>query len=357
MKTSLNCYAKRYMNNKQSNSRKCLNNNQIHPKTFPLTITTISHKTSKSKAKSHMKTYTNTSLTEASLDTETNNNIINTKTKSLLHIPQSNRFIISAYEQSLIYLFSYLKDILDDSNYQRTKKAFFEELEKNLLIPSKTEYSSFNKTSTLSSSNSIMSMLQESKQKCCLMLPNSNNINNTKCSYINATMKNKSFNMNKQNFQSHKSLYTLCKPGKKVNTSSPEKTVNTKNSFLHHYYKSFHTHNNGIDKRKDKAKSNNNNHNNTSNISVPNIINNLDYQMKSYVYKDYCNKNENKTYNDDMLNHNKHYLQEENTSELLLQIKNSLDDNLKGFFEFSYENFLNKETERECTYRSRIPPK
>ena len=53
----------------------------------------------------------------------------------------------------------------------------------------------------------------------------------------------------------------------------------------------------------------------------------------------------------------KHYLQEENTSELLLQIKNSLDDNLKGFFEFSYENFLNKETERECTYRSRIPPK
>ena len=349
MKTSLNCYAKRYLNNKQSNSRKYLNYH-IHPKTSPLTITTISHKTSKSKTKTHMKNHTNTSLTEASLDTETNNNIHNTKAKSLSYIPQSNRFIISAYEQSLIYLFSYLKDILDDSKYQRTKKAFFEELEKNLLTPSKNEYSSYNKTSTLSSSNSIMSMLQESKQKCCVVLQSNNN---GKCSYTNA-MKNKSFNMNKQNFKSHKSLYTLSKPGKTVNTSSPDKTINTRHSFLHHYYKSFHTHNNGIGKQKEKEKSNNNN---TINISVPNIINNLDYQMKGYLYKDYCNKNENKTYNDDMLNYNKHHPQEENTSELLSQIKNSLDDNLKGFFEFSYENFLNKETERECTNRSRIPNK
>ena len=354
MKPSLNCYATRYMNNKLINSGKCLNFH-LHQKTSPLTITTISHQTSKSKTKTHVKNRTNTSLTEASLDTEANLNNVNAKTKSLSCIPQSNSSIISAYEQSLIHLFSYLKDILDGANYQQTKKVFFEELEKNLLIPAKSEYSSFNnnnnnnKTSTLSSSNSIMSMLQESKQKCCLMLPNNSN---AKCSYTNAmNMKNKSLSTSKQNFQSHKSLYTLSKPGKKVNTSSPEKPVNTKHNFLHHYYKSFHTHNNGAAKRKEKNKSNN-----ISNISVPNIINNLNYQMKGYLYKDYCNKNENKTYNDDIVNHNKRP-QEENTSELLSQIKNSLDDNLKGFFEFSYENFLNKETERECTTRSRIPPK
>lgn len=36
--------------------------------------------------------------------------------------------------------------------------------------------------------------------------------------------------------------------------------------------------------------------------------------------------------------------------ELLSQIKSSLDDNLKVMFNFSYENFLNKESERESKY-------
>ena len=39
-------------------------------------------------------------------------------------------------------------------------------------------------------------------------------------------------------------------------------------------------------------------------------------------------------------------------SELLRKIKSSLDDNLKCFFDFSYENFLNKESERDYTNRS-----
>ncbi len=40
---------------------------------------------------------------------------------------------------------------------------------------------------------------------------------------------------------------------------------------------------------------------------------------------------------------------EKNTksNELLSKIKESLDDNLKHIFNFSYENFLNKESERE----------
>ena len=44
------------------------------------------------------------------------------------------------------------------------------------------------------------------------------------------------------------------------------------------------------------------------------------------------NKNENKSKN----------------NELISKIKDSLDDNLKHIFNFSYENFLNKESEREC---------
>ena len=35
-------------------------------------------------------------------------------------------------------------------------------------------------------------------------------------------------------------------------------------------------------------------------------------------------------------------------NELISKIKDSLDDNLKHIFNFSYENFLNKESEREC---------
>ena len=366
MKTSSNCYAKRYMNLKQSNSRKHLN---IHhyPTPSPLTLTTTPHKSSKSKPKTHLKIPTNISLTEVSVDTDNNNtNNNNNISKSLIYAPKSNNFIIIAYEQSITFLFSLLKEILDDTSYNQTKKSFFEELEKNLLIPPKNDYSSLNNKTTLSSNNSIMSMLQESKNKCC---PVHNISNNSKHSNYSNVIHNKSFtknNKNNLNFISHKSLYKLSKLCKKVNTSSPDnnKQINTSNSFIHHYYNSFHTHNSCSGKRKVKDKHNSSSihntttNNNNNNISVSNIMKNLDFQKRKYppkansIKKDTQHKIPNgeevviKEQND-----------KENGKELLSQIKNSLDDNLKGFFEFSYGNFLNKETERECTNRSRIPHK
>lgn len=44
---------------------------------------------------------------------------------------------------------------------------------------------------------------------------------------------------------------------------------------------------------------------------------------------------------------NKTYDENNINNDLLNCIKNSLDKNLKGMFDFSYESFLNKETERE----------
>ena len=35
-------------------------------------------------------------------------------------------------------------------------------------------------------------------------------------------------------------------------------------------------------------------------------------------------------------------------NDIILKIKDSLDDNLKHILNFSYENFLNKESERDC---------
>ena len=35
-------------------------------------------------------------------------------------------------------------------------------------------------------------------------------------------------------------------------------------------------------------------------------------------------------------------------NELISKIKDSLDDNLKHIYYFCYENFLNKESERDC---------
>ena len=37
-------------------------------------------------------------------------------------------------------------------------------------------------------------------------------------------------------------------------------------------------------------------------------------------------------------------------NELITRIKDSVDDNLKHIFNFSYENFLNKESERDCNF-------
>ena len=123
------------------------------------------------------------------------------------------------------------------------------------------------------------------------------------------------------NNNNHKSLYTLLKKNKEILVNSPIKNI--------------------CNKRND------------------NVMNNF-IKFSKDIYE---NKNSvNKTCNQSNISNNKFKLKEEKpnnndnnkisekpkNNELISKIKDSLDDNLKHIFNFSYENFLNKESEREC---------
>ena len=140
-------------------------------------------------------------------------------------------------------------------------------------------------------------------------------------------------------------MYTLSKPGKTVNSNSPEKQSINDKSFLMKFY-SFNKNLNSSKSKvymktniKNKQKKNKENFVNKTlgNFSGTNIIKQLDMQNKSTTEGN-SNKEDKKN--------------QSHNSELLLKIKSSLDDNLKGFFDFSYESFLNKNSERDNTMRT-----
>ena len=137
-------------------------------------------------------------------------------------------------------------------------------------------------------------------------------------SMINSNISGASFFQNNNNFNSykeHKSLYTLLKANKTVIESSPMKYIyNYRNDNMMKKFIKF-----------------------SQNFSDKNFINKTSNQSiiggnKIIRDEEKQNKNENKSKN----------------NELISKIKDSLDDNLKHIFNFSYENFLNKESEREC---------
>lgn len=328
MKKNADCYAQIYQSQKQSS---------LHNKKYELHYNmNISREQkrktlSKSKTKhaSHCRVNTMTSIFNKEIspfmkNTSCEKRINLQKNYSSMFSNDNSQLLISAYDQAIISLFSLLKETTDETHYKSLKDKFFSELERNLLQGNTKETKSNNKTSTLSSSNSIISMLQESKNKCCIKF---------------------SQNRNKNGFLSHKSLYTLSKPGKKVNSNSPEKQSINDKSFLMKFY-SFNQNLNSskvnsklyLNSNSKQKKNKDNFVNNTlNNFSGNTIIKQLDIHTN--------NKTE--------VNDNKEEkMNQSHNSELLLKIKSSLDDNLKGFFDFSYENFLNKNSERDNTMRT-----
>ena len=116
-------------------------------------------------------------------------------------------------------------------------------------------------------------------------------------------------------FNNHKSLYSLLKKNKDILGNSPIKDAN--NNRNDNIMKKFIKFSKNISENKNII-------NNTCNQSIIN-------SNKLLLEK----KNDNK-------------IETSKNNELISKIKDSLDDNLKHILNFSYENFLNKESEREC---------
>ena len=134
---------------------------------------------------------------------------------------------------------------------------------------------------------------------------NKNCINNSNYIYNNRNIiKNNNYKFN--SFINHKSLYSLLKNNQMIGNSPLKFIDSCKNNNI---IKKFIKFSNNISKTKNKENN-------------ENIINKEIKTEKNINTK--------------------------NNNEFILKIKDSLDDNLKHILNFSYENFLNKESERDC---------
>ena len=239
--------------------------------------------------------------------------------------------LINSYEKSIISLFGTLKNIVEKSQYENLKSKFQEYFEKYLKNNNEKTSSSF-----INNSNSIKKIIDETIKKC-------KNINNSNNILLNITP---SIKINKL---THKSLYSLSLYGRRIITQSPNKfNQNSNNSIVKKYNK--------VSNKNSKSTQNGSSYlsgNKTSNsrqnlskeLSFP-IWNNTFQKNKhnniitNIINEDNCNlieeiNNVNKTVDDSIAN-----------NDLLNKIKNNLDDNLKGIFAFSYQDFLNKSSDR-----------
>ena len=320
-------------------------------------------------------------------------------------------FGLKVYENAVNKIFEYIKNILSKKMYIDIKKTFikyiFEELHvKTDLFLNRTDSELmnsnlklfYNKTSSINDSNS-----KNKNQKDFSFTRNYNN-NKTMNNRNYNTAKN---NISKQYIfngllKNHNSLYSLNKgcakiqgmpfafnlsrspPKSKSKSGSKEKQLINKN-----YNKNYLSNNNIFDpdlhvfkilnqRKKNsgfgKNFSNNNNNNKiqkqlNSNIILNkkkrsnHIINNKISNIIIYSDKKSKNLSSNKSIrpglninkkNERVIEENKDNKNEANTNEnnkknaeQLKQIKSGLDENLKFLFNFSYENFLNKESESE----------
>jgi hypothetical protein len=194
-----------------------------------------------------------------------------------------------------------------------------------------------------------------------------NSINKSNAS-IKTSYKNKIKNDSQKNKEitQKKSLYSLIKSDKQLMCNSPIEEI-AKNNYKFSILNSFidlkkinkinssestqngftiksEKSNNGRDIYTNEEEEKNINENcsfnkNDANNYITNIHNNIHNSNihNNIYYNKIISQIPNKT------NSEKYIL----SNDLITRIKNSLDENLKGIFDFSYESFLNKETERE----------
>ena len=318
-----------------------------------------------------------------------NNNLMK-KISNYISINKS--ILLSAYEESLRILFDSLKlylknDILyfnnlkdnfikNVQNFYKKNKNNFSFIPHNNNIQYKKEeikidnYLSYNnniKNKNLKQNYSTVfhkknkSHINKSINKMISSLSN-NSINKSNISNHNSRSNNKNSKNKKNKVPFKNSLYSLIKgKNKPLITNSPVKDlINKKHKFsLLNNFIDFNknkkncsgTVQNGSSLKTEKAKNGkdikvikyqskkidiqSNNQNSLikkeNNNYITNISNNIYYNNIISQIPDKINNENN------ILNNN----------DLISCIKNTLDENLKGMFDFSYESFLNKESERE----------
>jgi hypothetical protein len=296
----------------------------------------------------------NKSLTYYNFEGQNNNNlndiIINCINESRNNINEYNiNYLLIAYKKGIQELFKSLKLYMKKEiyKYNKIKNEFLQNIQKfyndekskeNKVIKKNSSLKNYCNIKSYSKNKSIKNSRKSNQIKDKFMknissnIPNQTQIINQTNNNLgislwpntnNISNKNKNNNVKKRNiinnnlnfnsFMKHKSLYTLLKSNKMIG-NSPLKYIDNSNS--NNIIKKFIKFSNNISKIKSKE---------NKKVNEEIILdkeNNINGQRKIIGRT---------TKNND----------------LILKIKDSLDDNLKHILNFSYENFLNKESERD----------
>ena len=294
----------------------------------------------------------NKSLTYYNFEGQNNNNlndiIINCINESRNNINEYNiNYLLIAYKKGILELFKSLKLYMKKEiyKYNKIKNEFLQNIQKfyndekskeNKVIKKNSSLKNYCNIKSYSKNKSIKNSRKSNQIKDKFMknissnIPNQTQIINQANNNLGISlwpntnnMSNKNNNVKKRNiinnnlnfnsFMKHKSLYTLLKSNKMIG-NSPLKYIDNSNS--NNIIKKFIKFSNNISKIKSKE---------NKKVNEEIILdkeNNINGQRKIIGRT---------TKNND----------------LILKIKDSLDDNLKHILNFSYENFLNKESERD----------
>ena len=294
----------------------------------------------------------NKSLTYYNFEGQNNNNlndiIINCINESRNNINEYNiNYLLIAYKKGILELFKSLKLYMKKEiyKYNKIKNEFLQNIQKfyndekskeNKVIKKNSSLKNYCNIKSYSKNKSIKNsrksnqikdkfmknissnipnqtqIINQSNNNLGISLwPNTNNISNKNNNVKKRNIINNNLNFN--SFMKHKSLYTLLKSNKMIG-NSPLKYIDNSNS--NNIIKKFIKFSNNISKIKSKE---------NKKVNEEIILdkeNNINGQRKIIGRT---------TKNND----------------LILKIKDSLDDNLKHILNFSYENFLNKESERD----------
>ena len=294
----------------------------------------------------------NKSLTYYNFEGQNNNNlndiIINCINESRNNINEYNiNYLLIAYKKGILELFKSLKLYMKKEiyKYNKIKNEFLQNIQKfyndekskeNKVIKKNSSLKNYCNIKSYSKNKSIKNSRKSNQIKDKFMKnissnipnqtqiinqannnlgislwPNTNNISNKNNNVKKRNIINNNLNFN--SFMKHKSLYTLLKSNKMIG-NSPLKYIDNSNS--NNIIKKFIKFSNNISKIKSKE---------NKKVNEDIILdkeNNINGQRKLIGRT---------TKNND----------------LILKIKDSLDDNLKHILNFSYENFLNKESERD----------
>ena len=294
----------------------------------------------------------NKSLTYYNFEGQNNNNlndiIINCINESRNNINEYNiNYLLIAYKKGILELFKSLKLYMKKEiyKYNKIKNEFLQNIQKfyndekskeNKVIKKNSSLKNYCNIKSYSKNKSIKNSRKSNQIKDKFMKnissnipnqtqiinqannnlgislwPNTNNISNKNNNVKKRNIINNNLNFN--SFMKHKSLYTLLKSNKMIG-NSPLKYIDNSNS--NNIIKKFIKFSNNISKIKSKE---------NKKVNEEIILdkeNNINAQRKIIGRT---------TKNND----------------LILKIKDSLDDNLKHILNFSYENFLNKESERD----------